>query len=315
MKKYIILCSLLFSLVIFLLIVFVSTSNDTFKITTIKKAYNLVSAYDEEESMEVGVLVNSKKTHSTNTKYISSALIESKTKGDCLNLELVSITDEDTSYVIENEKYYLYMFNFNIPFKTSEDFSLEIENAVLKLNYSLSTISLDIGSFSYYKVPYIGDKDNNISISKLKPLVNERNKNKTLVGIQLGIKNEQENEITIRRIVPLDLNITFSPLEIKEVNEVYESSSDIKRLLGYDYVLENKEIMMDEIDLKILPESQKILIIPIKYINDYSISKVGFYIEYECNGKKGVYYFDNFLFFTSSLINIDSLHIMTYENN
>ncbi|MDD3171650.1 MAG: hypothetical protein PHO86_04945 [Bacilli bacterium] len=314
MKKYIIVLSLLVSVILVVIITIFNKTEPTFKMTTIKQAYSYISTYDEEDVLDINVLINSKETKATNYNKFTNAYVTDRSRNNEILLSLIEIKETDESYFIDDEEFYLYVFSFRIPLRTNEEFSLEIGDAILRINYSSIQVSLEIGSFSYYKVPYYGDNLGYLAISKLKPLVNEVNKEKMLLAIEIGFYNNTNKEITIKRIVPLELNILFSLEEVVELDKEIFPNENLQGILGYSYQHITNSYLNDETNIVLEPGINHNFLFPLKYFGEYSVNKTGFLIEYEVDNQSFVFYNDDFLFY-SQTYRLSDLKISTYENN
>ena len=314
MKKYVVCFLLVISVVITCFLLFVLKPSPTIKLTTIKKAYSYVSCYQDEEKMQVNLLINDLDTAIINTEKYSSISISDKTHHDEIMIELEEIIYQEKVTTINEETFYQYSYHFTIPFKTEDKFFLEIEEAYLCMHYRNIDINLPIGSFSYYKVPYLGDDRDYISISKLKPIVNDCNEEKILVGVIMGISNQTKHTIIIKRIVALDLNLQFYSDDIIVLQEDVLSSSNISTLLGKNYTIHSNYYHDEGVLLIIPPNTTTNYLLPIKYHSNLKTNQVGFSIEYDILEEKNTLYYDEFLFFTTKDNHVPVLEILTYEN-
>ncbi|HKM30424.1 MAG TPA: hypothetical protein VJZ51_06690 [Bacilli bacterium] len=314
MKKYIIISFFAISLVVVSLVFILLKPTPTIKLTTIKKAYSYVSCFHDEEKMQVSILINNRDSAITNEKKCSSAAIADKNNHNEILLGLEDITYNNKQYKINDETFYQYTFAFQIPLKTDEKFLLEIENAYLCLNYDNVDVKIEIGSFSFYKVPYLGDEKAYLTISKLKPIVNEFQNEKTLVALVIGTSNQTKEAITITRVVPLDLNMQFSAQDILTLEKELFPNSNISTLLGKNYTISSSNLVNDEVTLMIPANTTVNYLFPIKYNGELKTNKVGFLIEYTVGSEARTLYYDEFLFFTTTENSPVDLDVLTYEN-
>lgn len=314
MKKYVVCFLLVISVIITCFLLFALKPSPTIKLTTIKKAYSYVSCYQDEEKMKVNLLINDLDTAITNKEKYSSITISNRTHHDEIMIELEEIIYQEKVTIINDETFYQYSYHFNIPLKTEDKFLLEIEEAYLCMHYRNIDINLAIGSFSYYKVPYLGDERDYISIAKLKPIVNEYNEEKILVGVVMGINNQTKQTIIIKRVVALDLNLQFYNDDIIILQEDVLSSSNISTLLGKNYTFHSNYYHDEGVLLIIPPNTTVNYLFPIKYLSDLKTNQVGFSIEYDILEEQNTLYYDEFLFFTTKENHIPVLEILTYEN-
>lgn len=288
---------------------------DEFFLTTIPKSYCLVTDTALEKEVEAMLYVSNKKSFVTDIKKISSAYISSRNRLDKLKVDLKSITDCNTSSIIKSKEYFLYSYVFTLPIIDATDYDLSINDAIIILEYFNEEIEIKLGSFYFYKIPYFGDKYENMSISKLKGIVNYVNGNKTLVGIVLGINNKTNNDLTISDIELLDKSVKVSMEEVQELVGDAQSSDDISSLLGYDYDL--YEIENGNNTITIEKKEVAYFIVPIKYLNNYIIDSAAIKINYMLGDDTFYYYLDNIKLFTDFNMIIDegNLEVLSYNGN
>ncbi len=313
MKKYIICFFVTISITIACLILVVLKPSPTLKLTTVKKAYSYVSSFQEEEKIQVNILINDLNDSITNIEKYSALSISDKNHHNELVLDLEEVTYQGEITTIDHESFYQYSYQFIVLLKTDDKFLLEIEDAYLCMNYRNIDITLAIGSFSYYKVPYFGDDKAYISISKLKPIVNDYQEEKVLVGIVMGITNQTNQKIIIQKITALDLNLQFYSADFMVIqNEVF-SNSNISTLLGKNYSLHGTNDHNEEILLVISPNTKVDYLLPITYHGAFKTNKMGFLIEYRIGEEQNTLYYDEFLFFTTKVKDLAIGEVLTYE--
>lgn len=304
-------CILMLITLLALMIIRVSGKVDSIKITTIKKAYSFVSKFQEYEYINVPIFVNHKTNYYTDIKKIEETSLIDKNEENLVKLDLQKIESLNEIIKIDGEKFYLYHFKFKI----IEENNFEFKDAYLKIDYINESVKINIGSFSYYKVPYYGESDEIISITNLKAIVNEVDQTKSIVGIVLGIKNKSKKSINIVDAIPLDTNFSSSISEIVELEEIPNSSEKIDELLGYKYDYINfSETIKPNISID--DEEVKYILIPLKKVGKYLSNDFGLEIDflYENNIKK--MFIDNFIYFSGiNNIKYNDLEILIYENH
>lgn len=303
-------------LVVGLVIIFAKQSN-TLKVTAFPMAHNLVSSYSEEEELSVNLLVNSPKTHLTDLSSITSCSVSDRDRENQLPLTLLDISPSKEPVFLRNENYYAFQFRFKVDFTTDSDYQLEIPEAFLTIgsNKADEDVILYIGSFSFYKVSSFSNDD--FYVTRLRGLVNYWNLGKTLVAVEIGIKNVSASDLVISRVKPLDGNVTVSNPDVKETfSYPYQASDSIDSVLGFDYevsgVGENSIL-----GIEISEGGDASFLLPLKYAIEMKTDSFGLMIEYSINGDEKVAYLNDFTYFTDYEIHlpeVNRLIISTYEN-
>ncbi len=318
MKKihYVIIFLIVSLLVVGLVIVFAKQSS-TLKVTAFPVAHNLVSSYSEEEELSVNLLVNSPSTHLTDFNSITSCSVSDRERENQLPLTLVAINPSKEPVFLRNENFFSFEFRFKVDFTTDSDYQLEIPEAFLTIgsNKTDEDVFMYIGSFSFYKVSsFFHD---NFYVTRLRGLVNVVNSGKTLVAVEIGIRNVTSTNLIISRIKPLDGNVTVSNSDVTEtLNYPYQASDSIDSVLGFDYQVSgvgDNSILGIEI-----PEGENAsFLLPLKYVIEMKTNSFGLLIEYSVDGEEKIDYLDDFTYFTDYafyLPEINQLIISTYEN-
>lgn len=318
MKKYLIFIPVIVILLI-ALIISIAMHIDSFEVMTIPRSYSYVSTISDSDEMDVLVYVSSKNSYITRTSGIKNAYIKNNKNTDEVQIKILDITDCDVKTKVYGHTFYLYEFSFDITFPTTSEYELAINDALLILEYDTKDVTLELGSFYYYKTPYYGDNSNNLIVTSLKPVLGYLDENRTVSGIRIGLRNNSNQKIIICDIKLLDPNIYASLGEIKIIEEDINGLETMSSILGYNYYLKTKEKDDATINLEIDKKDEYDFIIPIKYLEDYPINSFGFIISYKEENSDVIvkYYYDDFIFFNSMKETYDEtkIKIATYENN
>ena len=316
-RNFVIICSLALLVICLVIVILVKTfnSNEVF-LTIVPKSYCYVSKTNEEKDIELYVYISNKKSFVTKVDKVMHSYIRSCDRADELLINCESIIDLNTKVKINNKSYYLYNFIFNVPLKSSEEYDLSIPHAIISMDFPEDTVEFNIGSFYFYKIPYFGDNEGNISVSRIKGIVNNVGLNKSLVGVEIGFRNLTKNEITIKNIELLDKTVYASKNEIIELNEEISSNEQISKLLGYDYDI-NDGTYLDECDLKISGYETIDFLVPLKYQESYVMNSVAFKIVYELDNNIYTFYTDNICLFNDINYFVDEskLEVISYDFN
>lgn len=319
MKKIICFISL-FIIFIALVVISISSNNNTFSLTTIPKSYSYVSTYYEDDNIEVLLYLSNKRSILTQKDAINNCYITDSDKYNSIKIELIEINDLDYVEKIKNQNFFLYSFVFNIKSIVNEEYEFKINDAFLSLETDEQNFNIKLGSFYYYKLPYYGDNYQNISITKLVPIIEAIHGNDTIGAINIEIKNNIYSDIEITDIKLLDCNVYPSIDDIIKLEEEINTQMSLSSILGYQYNIKS-DIYVENKNINIMiNKDEKIeLVIPLKYLNNYHINRLGFIIKYKISNSnlEFSYYYDDFIYFSSNeiFINEDNLVVNSYEIN
>lgn len=319
MKQIIVTISILVLMIVAIFIIYYKNDvSKTIKVTTFEKGYNYVSKYHENEEVIIDIYLSSKNTYITNINNINECFIEDKNKENLIKLKLSNIINKNI-VSLNNNTFYQYQFIFNIDIKTESFYEVLLSDAYLNINYlENDNIRIKIGSFSYYKIPHTNDENNFLSLSRVRAIVNEIDNIKTIVALDLGIKNNTNHDIEIIEIRPLDVSLQASYGDVINTEGLsYYPSDDLKSILGYEYSFSfNNDAQALSIELA--KGCNLYYLFPLKYKFSYAINDVGFIIKYELDGQIYNFYFDDFIYFSNTNYNndeINKLQYYIYENN
>lgn len=273
------------------------------------KPYSINSMLNVKDSVDIIILIDEAESFYSDKTQILSAYV----KGDEgeLKLNIKEIMIENDSVLVNDEKFYVFHYYFDIDFKALDHFELFIKDAYLEIEFLNDVKSkIHIGSFSYFKY---SKSSNDIMFSLLK-VINTYDDETNLFGFQIGIRNLSNTKITIKSINLLDVNAKLgSPLKLdnamesKKVRDYFDNYNDLDNVLEFDLSIDSLENV--------------IYAFPLVNMNDYNLmyplERLGFNITYILNNMEYNYVFENFLFYSSSEIDF-SKHIFdvyTYDNN
>lgn len=318
MKKYLIFIPIVIILLVAVVIT-IALHVETFEVMSVPRSYSYVSTYTDNDEMNVLVYVSSKNSYLTKKEGVKNSYVSGNNDNDLLKVNLIDIIDKENKTKVYGHEFYLFEFCFDIPFKTTTEYELSINDAVLTLDYGTKEVTITLGSFYYYKMPYYGDEQNNLIVTSLKPVLGYIGDNKTISGIQIGIRNNANVDITICDIKLLDPNIYPSLEEIKVLDGIVSGFETMSSILGYNYEEKSNSIDTGNVSLTVNKKDELVIVIPIKYLEEYPINSLGFIISYKENGSSEIirYYYDDFVFFNSMKETYDERRVVinTYENN
>ncbi|MDD4000015.1 MAG: hypothetical protein PHX62_03880 [Bacilli bacterium] len=313
MKKFLIIFSSFILVLVTTIVLLLKNKNKAVTITTFLEAYSLVCPYQQNEEFEIDLYINQTDSFlSDNSELVTAAICDFQQENS-LPLQLIEIKSKDSKFSYNEEMYYAYQYNFEVVFPVEDDFSFELSEAYLNLSFHHEEVMLRIGSFSFYKIAGFGSGD--LYISRLQGLVNKAEGIKTLVGIVMALKNKTEDSIKITKIQPLVQLLSADYLNLQFLdNRPIPANQNIKDFIP-DYEPFSIEATKLEIDIDAGEELR--FLFPLKYQEIYAVSRLGFLIEYEIEGEKEVYYYNEFTFFTDyeySESEVNNLTFQTYEN-
>lgn len=317
MKKFkiIFFCIVIVALILLFLLYF-STRNSHIEVTTFEKAYSIVSQYEEKEKCYIDIYLDQKDTYFTNKQVIQSAYILDKNEENALKINIVEIS-KNQEVTLKNKKFYGYRFTIELDVITTSDYQFIVEEAYLKLNFkNVDSSVIKIGSFSYYKVVKFGSSHNHIHISKLKGIINEREKLKSLVGVFLEISKLTSEEVILEKVEILSKGILVANSDVLNMtDQKIESQEDIIKTIGYDYRWNHNQASQLNITLK----REKIAyLLPLIYESNrpssvnYPLNSCGLKITYKINEVAYEYYMDDFIYFQNQYYSQNEINALTY---
>lgn len=320
-KVILIVCGFIISLALMSVCVsYYSKKNNSIKLTIVKNAYSYLSTYDEVDELVLPVFINNKNSNYLVKENINDASITDEAEENILKLEVEKIEKYDYEALINEEKFYCYLYKFNILNNNEGDNDININKAYLKLDYINETIKINIGSLTSKKITSFTEDSKLITITNLKGIINDvkyqNQYRKDIVGIAVGIKNNANSNIIIKSIKPLDCNYKCSLKEIKVLKDLPSSNEKIDNILGYEYEYSNITDFDIEGNCLINKNEKQFLLLPLKKVSNYCANSFGLEISFVFEGKEDeVYktYVDDFLFYTTKN-NYEEFDILTYEN-
>lgn len=214
------------------------------------------------------------------------------------NIDNIENVNEYINY--DKNKYYKYKLNLILPIKQQTE--LNFNEAYLKINYLTNeTISLYLGNFNVIEY-----KTNNaFMVNRMKGVINQINKQDTLVGIYLELTNTLTQDIIITNIDFTSNRIITNYDYLSIVDEIVDNYQEsINNIVNEEYQFYQKS---DKIDCSILIEKNKKqkIFIPLTYLKDSSVNQTGIIITYQNNGINYQQIIDPFVFFNSIENNIE----------
>lgn len=299
---YIIICCFC---VVFTIILFVSLNNKTVqKFFVYEKNYNVV--YDEDnKKFNVDVYVNDKKCYLVDKTQVKKCAIIDKENSSIINISLETITDSNNEIDYDGEKYYQYLFTFNINFNTEEEIKWYFEQAILQINYN-GNLEYDIliGQFSFVKVK---NNSEDVIISYIKPIITEIETNSYLSGLILGLrKSENCNNVKINYIEIMNTNM--HPGELIDIVKERPLDNTFEDIFGYNFI--NTNIGDGNINYNINDDDIIYIKIPIYYERLYLTTSFPLKINYSYNNKELDYYLYDYTFYnpTNEVISKQNIH-------
>lgn len=280
---------LISALAVLLILYFRNTK--TLEFFTVQQEYYI--EFEENTYLKTSVKCSRKDTMYLDKELVSSVSIyDNNTKEEYL-LDLVEINKLDL-YEYNDKNYYDYELKLLIPFKS--DSLISLENCYMSMNYiNDETLDFKIGKVFLY------NKDSSVkafTISSLKGLVTTINEEQTLSGVILSLTKEYDN-LTIINIETLNNNVIINKGKITELEHTnYESTTPINDVLGYEYNIYNQP---SDKNINYNVDKNLIFLLPLSYLNQTSVSTLGFKITYIMDNTVYHQVIEPFMFFKSYL--------------
>lgn len=298
---YIIICCFC---IVFTVVLFVSLNKKTNgKFFVYEKNYNIV--YDNDvKKLNISIFVNDKKSYLVDKQQVKNCYIIDKDNSSVIDVSLMNITFNNNEVEYEDNNYFEYLFTFNINFNTEEDTEWYFNQAILQLNYN-GNIMYDIliGQFSFVKVM---NKNDDVVISYIKPIISEVETNSYLSGLILGIRKNDTNNIILNNIQIMNTNIGAG--ELISISKEKPLENTFEDIFQYDFINTNKG--NGNINYNIIDDKIIYVKIPIYYEYLYLATSFPIKINYSLKNKELDYYLYDYTFYepTNEIINKKNIH-------
>lgn len=291
MRKYITLCCVIGTIVIVIISVLFNKTKVQDEFIYFYNSYNLTSAINEDDYLNVNIYVNNTKSYFVDCNQISTCYIESDTGS--VDLSKINIYNENQNIDYHSEKYYKFNFKFKLQYNTLNYNSWFITNAKLIIRYNNNAeYILKIGDISINKIE---NNEENISLSTIKPLTSIINKNTYLTGLILGIRKTCDYEVILKKIKLLDANL-FVGNKVEVLSYLPETNK-FEDVANYNYSSLN--VGVEDVDFE-LSESTIYFFIPIYYNIKTISNKFPILLELSVNNNIKNYVFSNYTFYEPS---------------
>ena len=255
-------------------------------------------------TLNIELYSNHQNDYYLNKDTIEKLLIKDKVKNDFYMVKINQIVAKENTIKYNNKYFYKYLLKIKIPIKDI-DF-LQISQAILEFYYlSTEQIKLDIGSIIIYNEC----KNHHIHINHLKGIVNQIDQLNILSGIGLTLSSDVDLEIN--NIVPLDRRIKVQGRLIKKLKEDnYDNFINMSDLLDNEYKV--LEVDSDFPKIILNKNIKNHYLIPLGYEEIFSITILGFIIDYSIDGINYQQLINPFKFYNTSFVNYQ---VTKYEPN
>lgn len=308
MKKIIFILSFLILIIGFLIINI--NFVESFNIITFKKAYSIIMDSNKDNLLEILLFINNKNVSFLDKDKLENIYIADENEDILVKFLPVNIVDREYMQEIKGSNYNLYSYIFRFSDEIENSQELSIDKAYFNVTCCDNDMKIEIGSFYLFNIPYYGST-NDISISRLKPLVNKINNNETLLGFGIEINNKEKEEIVINNIKLLNNSVIASLNDIISIND-FNTNDNIKDVLGYDFDYKKTDLITNNINIEIDKETKSYLFVPLKYIYDYVINSLAIEITYLINETEYKIYLDQFTFFVNEIISSPAYEVKIY---
>lgn len=306
MRKYIPYIVLIVFFVITMVFLLIPTKSKDEKIIYFKKNYNITSLVNNNDYLNIEVLINNSKSYFVDKSQIVHSYLIDKQLTSIIDLQIVDIIEDSELVDYNDEIYNRYTFVFKILFKTDTHLEWYIKNAVLMLGYNENkNYELNIGNISLIKL----EKNNNIiTISHVKPLIANINKNNYLAGIIVGIRSTNEEQLLLKDIRILNEGICVGDNIVELIN--VPEGNNFEDIVGYEFI--NQEagngIINNDIDTNVT-----YFLIPL-YYEELTVTNY-FPIEFNIikNSEIIKFYFSGFKYFEISNLIVEQKDVIVQD--
>lgn len=303
-KNYKIILGLILTMVVLVvsiiaIIISIKRKADNYSYLTIEKTHYI---FNDKTTISFGLYSNKKKDEYLEKSNIVSSYIKDTISGDNYEVDIMQITNTSNNIIYENENYYYYQIDINLPIKNYE--KMQLLNTELIINFiSFEKRIFPIGSI----ILETGDNSSAFYLTNLKGIVNKIDNKQILKGIGLSLKNETSSKLKIIDIEILDKRIENNHHQILRLNDNKYSNEILVDELSKSNYYNNYSNYPIEIGF-----NEEHYFIELDYIDYITITTVGLKIIYEKDGVKYNQYIMPFQFFNTTSNNINKT---IYESN
>lgn len=275
------------------------------KILSFRKNYNVTSTINEEENLYVNLYINANNSYITDVNQLTKSYIIDKSNGETIEVIIKSIYKDDRKLEYANDKYNSYIFEFSFNLSIDSFIAWYISNAILELTYNNQNVyNIKIGNFSFVKIDNY--ENNYFSISNIKPLTYEQEKNVYLGGLILGLRNVSNSTFRITDIEILNCDSDLG--EGVRVLDDLPSTNEFSEVAGFDYNLLN--IGKNQVNITVENQSQILIYVPIYHKKN--IITPEFAIKFNLNNDTNVYLYD-YIFYEPVNETVNKSNINIYD--
>ncbi|MCR5740851.1 MAG: hypothetical protein K6G38_00095 [Gammaproteobacteria bacterium] len=275
------------SLFVFSIVMF--NKYKSFKILSIKQEYSLVSTSSNHE-LSIPLYFEKSNSFLTKKKNVKSTYIENDDYSFITYLSSI-IEGETISY--NGTKYK--EFIFKISFSSYSDFNdvVYVENGRFKITYqNAEEMSFSIGNLELYFNER--QDDSNLQIMQLSAITNYVSGIETIVGVNLNIRNDNKENVTIKSVKTLNkfYEFDYAGCEL----ETLEFGTNLRDRYG-SYSYTTLSVSDEVLNISLKSDNYLSMFIPLKYLNGIRyVYSLPIFITYSIDDIEYTKIIDSFIF-------------------
>ncbi len=309
-QKFIVILIILSLITAFIFIYLASSKYDDVPILSVKHEYNMVFT-SKDDCLDIPLYIGRNNTFISNYEEIESTSISN------MNYTLISYLESvemGSKIKYNNQDYYEFIFSLSLSSYDDYNEPIFLSDGLFNINYKNGErLSFKIGNLSlFFNTGIINYND--LIIMKLNAVMNEVDYLETIVGINLSLYNNTNDDVTLNKI---EIKNKYYGLDYMSFEfGLIDSRCNLKeRDSSYSYI--DSLIRNGDMNLVIRKEEIKDIFIPLKYINGIKyLNRFPLYFTYKIGEVTYNSIQDDFLFSSSkSILNSNGIEKYVYKYN
>ena len=273
---------------------------NNYKFLVFKKHYSVLT--ENKPALEVMLYTNVNENEYLKIDKIENCTVYNST--DFYKVSINQIENIQSERIIKENNYYQY--KLHLEFNLELEDRLNIDDAILEVNYkSGEKLKVNVGNICFEKMK----TDVILSTDLVQCVCNDIGNLETIGAVKISLKNDYEEEVVIKNIVPISETIFINNnlVKIDEYKKEIDHTVSLSALFdtNYDFYSKSDELFTP-IEFKI--EDRKDIIIPLTYLEKQFVDHIGFILEIETNGETYFQIVNPYVLFSTS-----NLDYVTYE--
>jgi hypothetical protein len=278
------------------------------KDSSLKDKKQLDLEMTNDELCEIKVFENHQDSYYLNDLSLSSMYLMDESESNKMLVEVKKVTQDNSSLIYQEKKFYEYSISFLLPLQTSEVYTIKEAYAEFVF-VNGERVRLPLGEVNYISESESSEQSD-ITLSNLKGIVNSIDDVSFLTGVQFTFRAEEK--LVISKIETICDSVWLQKQNYVVLQgKLYEENTPMDTILKKKYLLEEKNTNA-LFNLSLSKGESVTLVIPVGYLKQTPIQELGFILYYQEQGQEKQRIISPFCFYQSSTIQ-PIYQLTTYE--